>query len=171
MECLVIGCSGAGKSTLLNRLSSEESLPNVILPVLTPTVGSNVKDISFSKRKCIRLREVSGSLRQTWSQYLAESKTVIFLLDMTNRVQLSTGQVELLKLLSNPEIKDVPVLLLLNKTRSPVSLDISLVYNIFNLDLILKNSAAAVKVLEVDLSEQSSIENILSWIREKYNAK
>ena len=53
---------------------------------------------------------------------------------------------ELLKLLSNPEIKDVPVLLLLNKTRSPVSLDISLVYNIFNLDLILKNSAAAVKV-------------------------
>ena len=40
------------------RLSTEESLPSVILPVLTPTVGSNVEDITFSKRKCIRLREV-----------------------------------------------------------------------------------------------------------------
>ena len=46
------------------RLSTEESLPSVTLPVLTPTVGSNVKDITFSKRKCIRLREV-GYLQTT----------------------------------------------------------------------------------------------------------
>jgi len=171
MECLVIGCSGVGKSTLLNRLSAEDTPSTPMLPVLTPTVGSNVKDVPFSKRKCIRLREVSGSLRQTWSQYYSDSKAVIFLLDMTNRAQLSTSQVELLKLLSNPVIKDIPILLLLNKNRSPVALDITLVYNIFNIDAILKYSSAAVKVLEADLSEQSSIESIQSWIREKYSIK
>jgi hypothetical protein len=42
------------------RLSAEETLSTDMLPVLTPTVGSNVQDIAISKRKCIRLREVSS---------------------------------------------------------------------------------------------------------------
>ena len=65
---------------------------------------------------------------------------------LISQFQLSTSQVELLKLLSNPVIKDIPILLLLNKNRSPVALDITLVYNIFNIDAILKYSSAAVKV-------------------------
>ena len=65
---------------------------------------------------------------------------------LVSQFQLSTSQVELLKLLSNPVIKDIPILLLLNKNRSPVALDITLVYNIFNIDAILKYSSAAVKV-------------------------
>ena len=65
---------------------------------------------------------------------------------LISQFQLSTSQIELLKLLSNPVIKDIPILLLLNKNRSPVALDITLVYNIFNIDAILKYSSAAVKV-------------------------
>lgn len=61
-------------------------------------------------------------------------------------LQLSTSQVELLKLLSNPSVREIPVLLVLNKNKSPLVLDLSQIYNIFNIDGILKHALPVVKV-------------------------
>ena len=50
---------------------------------------------TFHYCKIVRCRprmhyfQVSGSLRQTWPQYYADSKAVVFLLDMTNRAQVN----------------------------------------------------------------------------------
>ena len=72
-------------------------------------------------------------------------------------------------MLSNPVIQELPVLLVLNKNRSPVSLDISLVYNIFNLDAILKHAPASVKVCRVTVKASwivptfDEISDMMSW--------
>lgn len=149
----------------------ESELNNTALPVLTPTIGSNVKDISITKRKCIRLREVSGSLRQTWSQYIPESRAIVFLFDLSNRAQYSTSQIELLKLLSNPLSLKTPILLIFNKTLSPLAIDLPRLYGIYGIDSILASAQPTVKVVVADLEQQASVEIIKGWIRERYNGK
>ena len=74
--------------------------------------------------------------------------------------QLSTSQVELLKLLNSPVVQKLTVLLLFTKSLSPLAIDISRIYNIFNFDGILANSVAPVKVFVVYIFISCSLELI-----------
>lgn len=61
-----------------------------------PTVGSNTEVFTF-RNLTFTLWDLGGqsSLRSTWSQYLASTDAVIFVLDSTDRERISTAREEL----------------------------------------------------------------------------
>lgn len=61
-----------------------------------PTVGSNTEVFTF-RNLTFHLWDVGGQqqLRATWSQYLASTDAVIFVLDSTDRERISTAREEL----------------------------------------------------------------------------
>lgn len=164
VECLVIGCSGTGKSTFLDRLGSDTKL--VPLPTLHPTVGTNIKDIQISRKTVVRLREVGGLMRQTWPKYYKDCKGIIYLGDTSNKMQVCSFQMELIKLLSNRELDTVPILLVLNKCDAPLSTSLEKLYAITRLDKILACATAKVKVIEMDLQTDLGVNEVIQWIKD-----
>ena len=77
---------------------------------------SNVETLEFKNVK-ITLWDVGGQhkLRPLWKHYYLNTQAVIFVLDASNRERLGEAQSELVKLLSEKELKDASLLILANK--------------------------------------------------------
>jgi len=110
MRVVTLGLDGAGKSTILFKLKQNEFVPTI------PTIGFNVETLEFKNVK-ITLWDVGGQhkLRPLWKHYYLNTQAVIFVLDASNRERLGEAQSELVKLLSEKELKDASLLILANK--------------------------------------------------------
>jgi len=110
MRVVTLGLDGAGKTTILFKLKQNEFVPTI------PTIGFNVETLEFKNVK-ITLWDVGGQhkLRPLWKHYYLNTQAVIFVLDASNRDRLGEAQSELVKLLSEKELKDASLLILANK--------------------------------------------------------
>ena len=110
MRVVTLGLDGAGKTTILFKLKQNEYVPTI------PTIGFNVETLEFKNVK-ITLWDVGGQhkLRPLWKHYYLNTQAVIFVLDASNRGRLDEAQSELVKLLSEKELKDASLLILANK--------------------------------------------------------
>ena len=110
MRVVTLGLDGAGKTTILFKLKQNEFVPSI------PTIGFNVETLEFKNVK-ITLWDVGGQhkLRPLWKHYYLNTQAVIFVLDASNRDRLGEAQNELVKLLSEKELKDASLLILANK--------------------------------------------------------
>ena len=110
MRVVTLGLDGAGKTTILFKLKQNEFVPTI------PTIGFNVETLEFKNVK-ITLWDVGGQhkLRPLWKHYYLNTQAVIFVLDASNRERLGEAQSELVKLLSEKELKDASLLILANK--------------------------------------------------------
>ena len=110
MRVVTLGLDGAGKTTILFKLKQNEFVPTI------PTIGFNVETLEFKNVK-ITLWDVGGQhkLRPLWKHYYLNTQAVIFVLDASNRERLGEAGGELVKLLSEKELKDASLLILANK--------------------------------------------------------
>jgi len=110
MRVVTLGLDGAGKTTILCKLKQGEFV------VTIPTIGFNVETLEFKNVK-ITLWDVGGQhkLRPLWKHYYLNTQAVIFVLDAFNRERLQESRTELVKLLSEKELKDAALLILANK--------------------------------------------------------
>ena len=104
----------AGKTAILCKLKQNEFVPSI------PTIGFNVETLEFKNVK-ITLWDVGGQskLRPLWKHYYLNTQAVIFVLNASNRQRLGESRTELVKLLSEKELKDASLLLLANKQDVP----------------------------------------------------
>jgi len=110
MRVVTLGLDGAGKTAILNKLKLGEFVPTI------PTIGFNVETLEFRNVK-ITLWDVGGQhkLRPLWKHYYLNTQAVIFVLDASSRDRISESKMELVKLLSEKELKDAALLILANK--------------------------------------------------------
>jgi len=110
MRVVTLGLDGAGKTAILCKLKQGEFVPTI------PTIGFNVETLELRNVK-ITLWDVGGQhkLRPLWKHYYLNTQAVIFVVDASNRDRLQESRMELVKLLSEKELKDAALLILANK--------------------------------------------------------
>jgi len=110
MRVVTLGLDGAGKTAILYKLRQGEFVPTI------PTIGFNVETLELRNVK-MTLWDVGGQhkLRPLWKHYYLNTQAVIFVLDAYNRDRLQESRSELVRLLSEKELKDAAILILANK--------------------------------------------------------
>ena len=107
-KILFLGLDNAGKTTLLFKIKDDEFKDTV------PTVGLNVEQISF-KDMTLTLWDVGGQARKLWKHYYDKVDGVIMVIDSADVERMKIVQDELSKIVVEPGLETVPILILANK--------------------------------------------------------
>ncbi|ODO05126.1 arf/Sar family protein [Cryptococcus wingfieldii CBS 7118] len=110
VRILMVGLDSAGKTTILYRLQIGEVVSTI------PTIGFNVETVSY-KNINFQVWDLGGqsSIRPYWRCYYANTQAIIYVIDSSDASRLPTSRSELLTMLSEDELKSVPVLVFANK--------------------------------------------------------
>eukprot|EP00794_Sanderia_malayensis_P007926 gene7926-8781_t len=165
-EVLVVGAEGSGKSLFLKRFQSimqDENRNFDNIPSTISTIGTNLASVSFNKRK-INLRELGGAMAPIWKNYYSDGKGLIFIVDSSNRFQISASTILFYDVLSSESLNNIPVLLLFNKTDLISSVSIDEVKFIMRVNDLLKCAKQTIDILECSLKNGDGIQEIINWL-------
>ena len=129
-KIIILGIQNAGKTTILYRLSLGQ------LVQTTPTIGSNVEEISYNNVK-LQAWDLGGqkSTRSIWSVYYVNTDAVIYVID-THDETYDESKAQFYKLLENETLKNAIILIYANKQDLPGARSISDIIQIYELDTI-----------------------------------
>ncbi|KAG5440785.1 hypothetical protein PCK2_000221 [Pneumocystis canis] len=97
-KIVIVGLDNAGKSTILYQFLLGQAIQ------IQPTIGSNVEDLGGQT-----------SLRPSWHTYYKATSAVILVIDSTDKERIETSKHELLKMMSDEDLKDSLLLVFANK--------------------------------------------------------
>ena len=129
-KIIILGIQNAGKTTILYRLSIGQ------LVKTTPTIGSNVEEISYNNVK-LQAWDLGGqeSARSMWNIYYANTDAVIYVID-THDDTYDDSKAQFYKLLENETLKNAVILIYANKQDLPGAKNVSDIIRIYELDTI-----------------------------------
>ncbi|XP_067237469.1 ADP-ribosylation factor-like protein 16 isoform X1 [Chanodichthys erythropterus] len=163
--CLLLGATGVGKTLLLKRLQKlcqmEADLGEA--PVTLPTVGTNLTDLIFRKKK-ITIRELGGCMGPIWPKYYLDCTSVIFVVDCANIAQISSSCVQLLSVLSAEPLHSAAVLVLFNKRDLPCTMSLVELKSLFRMDDVIRTAPQSVTTLEISGRSGQGLQDVLAWL-------
>ena len=108
-KIIILGIQNAGKTTILYRLSLGQ------LVQTTPTIGSNVEEISYNNVK-LQAWDLGGqeSTRSIWNVYYVNTDAIIYVID-THDETYDDSKTQFYKLLENEALKNTVILIYANK--------------------------------------------------------
>ena len=108
-KIIILGIQNAGKTTILYRLSLGQ------LVQTTPTIGSNVEEISYNNVK-LQAWDLGGqeSTRSVWDVYFVNTDAIIYVID-THETNYEESKNQFYKLLENEALKNTVILIYANK--------------------------------------------------------
>eukprot|EP01018_Ginkgo_biloba_P033997 Gb_34776 [translate_table: standard] len=117
VRILMLGLDGAGKTTILYKLKLGEYVRTV------PTIGFNIETVQF-KNLSFTVWDVGGQdkIRHLWRQYMVNAQGLIFVIDSCDKERLKKAKHELDRLISDPELVNVKLLVLANKHDLPTAM-------------------------------------------------
>ncbi|XP_030636640.1 ADP-ribosylation factor-like protein 11 [Chanos chanos] len=117
---VLMGLDSAGKSTLLFRLQQ-----GVVMET-SPTVGFNVATVELDKKTSLTVWDVGGQgiMRANWRYYLEGCKALVFVVDSSDQTRMGEAKKALKKVLSDENMRGVPLMVLANKKDLPNSMTI-----------------------------------------------
>ncbi|XP_014809583.1 PREDICTED: ADP-ribosylation factor-like protein 16 [Calidris pugnax] len=165
--CLLLGAAGGGKSLLarrLRQLSAEEGPAGLGEPPATlPTVGTNLTDLRLPRRATVR--ELGGCMGPIWASYYGECSALMFVVDAANPSQVSNSCVQLLSVLSAPQLAAVPVLVLFNKIDLPCYMSLAEMKSLFRMQDIVSCATQPVTMMETSARDGTGLADVLQWLR------
>ncbi|XP_073462841.1 ADP-ribosylation factor-like protein 16 [Aquarana catesbeiana] len=164
--CLVLGPSGVGKTLLMKRLHklcSKDSAGLGDPPPTQPTVGTNLTDLTIQRVR-ITVREVGGSMGPIWPSYYQDCRTVLFVVDSANPMQVSASCIQLLSVLSAPALSSASVLIIFNKTDLPCCMSLVEMKSLFRMDDIISCSQQPITVMETSALEGTGLQEVVQWL-------
>ncbi|KAF7301493.1 Small monomeric GTPase [Mycena indigotica] len=127
VRILMLGLDSAGKTTILYRLQIGEVVSTI------PTIGFNVETVEYKNIK-FQVWDLGGQSsiryvfspppsprlnvpfpRPYWRCYFPNTSSIIYVIDSSDHSRLTTSRTELLTMLSEEELKGVPLLVFCNK--------------------------------------------------------
>lgn len=104
----------AGKTTILYKLKLGEKVSTV------PTIGFNVESVHY-KNVSFTVWDIGGQdkLRPLWKFYFEHTQGLIFVVDSNDKQRIMEVREELHKLMADPELQTVKLLVLANKCDLP----------------------------------------------------
>ena len=129
-KIIILGIQNAGKTTILYRLSIGQ------LVKTTPTIGSNVEEISYNNVK-LQAWDLGGqeSTRSIWNVYYVNTDAIIYVID-THDETYDDSKTQFYKLLSNETLKNAVILIYANKQDLPGAKSVAEIIQIYELDTI-----------------------------------
>jgi small GTP-binding protein len=129
-KIIILGIQNAGKTTILYRLSLGQ------LVQTTPTIGSNVEEISYNNVK-LQAWDLGGqeSSRSMWYAYYTGTDAIIYVID-THDETYDDSKTQFYKLLSNEALKNAVILIYANKQDLPGAKKVAEIIQIYELDKI-----------------------------------
>ena len=129
-KIIILGIQNAGKTTILYRLSIGQ------LVKTTPTIGSNVEEISYNNIK-LQAWDLGGqqSTRSVWDVYFVNTDAIIYVID-THDETYDDSKTQFYKLLSNEALKNAVILIYANKQDLPGAKNVAEIIQIYELDTI-----------------------------------
>ena len=117
---LMLGLDGAGKTTILYKLKLGEVRTTI------PTIGFNVESISY-KNLSLDVWDVGGQdkIRPLWRHYFDGVNALIFVIDVNDVDRTNEVIKELEYLMSEDNLKRLPVLIYCNKIDLPNHINIT----------------------------------------------
>ncbi|CAH8635645.1 unnamed protein product [Schistosoma guineensis] len=115
---LILGLDGAGKTTYLEqaKINFVPNYKSIPIQKITTTVGLNIGYIEVDG---IRLKfwDLGGQeeLQSLWDKYYAESNGVIYVVDSADSDRFDESKDAFDKMIRNPVLEGVPLLVLANK--------------------------------------------------------
>uniref|UniRef100_A0A3P9KBS1 ADP-ribosylation factor n=1 Tax=Oryzias latipes TaxID=8090 RepID=A0A3P9KBS1_ORYLA len=114
MRILMVGLDAAGKTTILYKLKLGEIVTTI------PTIGFNVETVEF-KNISFTVWDVGGQdkIRPLWRHYFQNTQGLIFVVDSNDRERVGEAKEELMRMLSEDELRDAVLLVFANKQDLP----------------------------------------------------
>ena len=129
-KIIILGIQNAGKTTILYRLSIGQLIKT------TPTIGSNVEEISYNNVK-LQAWDLGGqeSTRSVWNVYYVNTDAIIYVID-THDENYDDSKAQFYKLLETDALKNAIILIYANKQDLPGAKNVSDIIQIYELDTI-----------------------------------
>ena len=129
-KIIILGIQNAGKTTILYRLSIGQ------LVKTTPTIGSNVEEISYNNVK-LQAWDLGGqeSTRSIWDVYFVNTDAIIYVVDSHDETY-DDSKTQFYKLLKNEALKNAVILIYANKQDLPGAKNVGEIIRIYELDTI-----------------------------------
>lgn len=114
MRILMVGLDAAGKTTILYKLKLGEIVTTI------PTIGFNVETVEY-KNISFTVWDVGGQdkIRPLWRHYFQNTQGLIFVVDSNDRERISEAKDELMRMLTEDELRDAVLLIFANKQDLP----------------------------------------------------
>ena len=129
-KIIILGIQNAGKTTILYRLSLGQ------LVQTTPTIGSNVEEISYNNVK-LQAWDLGGqeSTRSVWDVYFVNTDAIIYVID-THETNYEESKIQFYKLLENEALKNTVILIYANKQDLQGAKGVNEIMQIYEFDKI-----------------------------------
>ena len=129
-KIIILGIQNAGKTTILYRLAIGQLIKT------TPTIGSNVEEISYNNIK-LQAWDLGGqeSTRSLWNVYYVNTDAIIYVID-THDENYDDSKSQFYKLLENETLKNAVILIYANKQDLPGAKNVADIIQIYGLDTI-----------------------------------
>lgn len=129
----LFGLNKAGKSTIVEFFREKRFLPQ------TPTLGVSITQLVFSEL-VVEFTDVGGqeAFRKDWTTYLKKPHVLLFVIDGLDRdpARIRDASAELRRILQEPSVTGVPLLVLINKMDDPLAMSRKIVDEKYNLGTI-----------------------------------
>ncbi|MFX0102359.1 MAG: ADP-ribosylation factor-like protein [Candidatus Hodarchaeota archaeon] len=143
IQIFVFGVSKVGKTTLVQYFREKRFIPQA------PTIGVSINQLIFSNLT-MEFIDVGGQkvFRREWNNYLKQPHILAFVIDASDRDEerMQDGRDELYKLLNNPKVTGVPLLVLINKIDLELRMAKQAVEKYYYIDGIVDRDVAVYEV-------------------------
>ena len=99
-----------------------------------------------------------------WPNLHKDCHMVIFVIDSSNRLQVSSSTILLLDVISSPSLQGKPVLVFFNKTETPLGLGLAEYRSVIRLDDIISNTSQNISVVDGSCWTGKGIAAIHEWL-------
>tara|TARA_Y100000817_G_scaffold127142_1_gene99692 strand:+ start:2861 stop:3394 length:534 start_codon:yes stop_codon:yes gene_type:complete len=113
-QILILGLDASGKTTIINRIKTGTNC------ITVPTIGFNTEKFIYGSLTFSAF-DLGGqdSIRKLWHHYFNGTDALVFVIDSADKNRFPLVSKELNNLLTNPMIRDIPILLFANKQDLP----------------------------------------------------
>ena len=112
---VMLGLDAAGKTTILYKIKLNETVSTI------PTIGFNVEEVRLGKGISFTVWDVGGQekIRPLWRHYYYNTDGLIYVVDSNDVERFKEASEELHGILSNDEMRGIPVVVMANKQDLP----------------------------------------------------
>ncbi|XP_067119853.1 ADP-ribosylation factor-like protein 8B [Centruroides vittatus] len=157
MELTLIGLQYSGKTTFINVISSGQFCEDMI-----PTVGFNMRKVTKGS-VVIKIWDIGGQprFRSMWERYCRGVNAIIYMVDAADHGKIEESRNELHSLLEKPQLSEIPVLVLGNKSDLSNALNEKQIIEQMNLSAIRDREVCC---YSISCKEKNNLDVTLKWL-------